>query len=357
MKHDLMLCKTVYQLIVAIQIKLTILDNQLVDIIISDELPNYIEVCSKLEQTKIFDNVICATTKLSKVSNGGLYNIPSLRNFELKKNINKFELIKLKERYSNFYFANLGGVSIQIARFLLTYNPKINFYMFEDGVSSYSKIYGDEINNHSINKSKGLKSLLIDKYIPDILELLKGYYVFAPEIMVWKPLFCVKKIPQINKEDNRFKSTLDVLYNMDLLKDSYSETVIFFEESYVADGIKVDDITIVEKLKQQYGEKEVFIKTHPRNSINRFESLGCKTNRDKSIPWEAIAINIDLSNKVLVSMTSTAVVSSFLLLNSSAKMILAYDKLKISNNNKRVLNSIEVIERIKTIYPDAFLDL
>lgn len=100
-----------------------------------------------------------------------------------------------------------------------------------------------------------------------------------------------------------------------------------------------------------YGKDNIMIKVHPRNRENRFKMLGYNTNTDLTIPWEVIALNIDgLDNKVLATMTSTALINTYLCLNSNSKLFFYISRL--NSDNPRVLYTAEVIKKLALLYPD-----
>ena len=72
------------------------------------------------------------------------------------------------------------------------------------------------------------------------------------------------------------------------------------------------------------GKDNIIVKVHPRNPENRFAKLGFKTNKNTSVPWEIIASNIDIENKVLITMFSQSVITPDILMNKkSLSLILA----------------------------------
>ena len=147
--------------------------------------------------------------------------------------------------------------------------------------------------------------------------------------------------------------TMNDVFDFALKVDTYSQRVIFFEESYYNDGIDVNDIEIVNDLEKQYGKENILIKRHPRNRKDRFGELGYYTSVENSVPWEVIALNIpDLDNKILVTMTSTALISTFLLFNTHAQMVFRIRNLP--ENNDRVKYTKTVIEKLADLYPDRF---
>ena len=69
-------------------------------------------------------------------------------------------------------------------------------------------------------------------------------------------------------------------------------------------------------------KNNIFVKIHPRNRVNRFRELGYKTNIDTSVPWEIIAMNIDISNKVLITIASGSALTSLVNMSTKPKRII-----------------------------------
>lgn len=342
--RKLFICSTVYQLIVAIQIKCSMFREKKVDIIVTDEIKDAERVSKKLNESGLFEHCIVVMGKNTKLEKGKIIYIMPLYKTMLKKTISYDNcIIAKKDRYGEIFFANVGGLNYRLAAMMLSYNTRAFLSMFEEGVATYSRIHGDVFE-----KRNSLKSNIVFH----TLRMTKKLYVFNPQIITWEPHMEVVKIPDIKENDMELISLLNGIFAYKDIQDSYSERVIFFEESYFADGIYVRDVELVKKIENIYGKDNIFIKSHPRSKTNRFKELGYKTNKDTVLPWEVIALNINLSEKVLVSMTSSAVVNSFLLFHSGAKLILDYQNMPLENN--RIRKTIEVIERIKEIYPNTF---
>lgn len=349
MKRALFICNTTYQVVVAIQLRITNFKQWNSDLIITDTVPNFIEICNKIFELKLFDAIIPLQEKKLNYNSNRLINFDTyfkkyvFINKELKR------IITEKDRYDYYLFANITRFSPRLGKLLSKFSPSVKFAMYEDGVSSYSRIYGDRINQvmhpNSIIKKLGYK------VFPSVISKLNDYFVFEPRYIVWE-CDCARRISTIESNLDEIRQILNCLYGYQHIKDNYNEKVIFFEESYYEDGIQTGDLELVEGLAEIYGKNQIFIKTHPRNKVNRFETLGFHTNKDKTIPWEVIALNISLEDKLLVTMTSTAVVNSFILLHTSASLILEYRNLNFIN--ERIEKTVEVIEKIKEINPTIF---
>lgn len=341
MKSNIIVCATVYQVIVALQIKKTILSNTRTDLILLDTIKNFQVLAINIANESIFDSVIALS--LNKLYNVGFIRGKLTLNLKKVMSINNAEFI-LYNYYDEFYFSSFNTISLLLGAFYLKKNKKIKIVMFEDGASSYSKCYAN-IFRDATNNCRKFKACLYKLLNNPILYVTK-YYVFNPSVVVWDAPN-VEKIPPIDTKDEEFKALLNRLFDYKSIKDSYSEKVIFLEESYYADGVDVPDVEIVNKLAEKYGKDQIFVKKHPRNPTNRFEQLGYKTNVDTSIPWEVIAMNIDLSDKIIATISSTAAISMVLMFPNANVKFFCDD---IKTDNFRVNSTIEVIKRIQEVY-------
>jgi hypothetical protein len=343
MRRILILCNTHYQLIVAIQLRKTIFSNDEVDCIIAGSLVTNKEFGCALEESSLFSRLICY--ELKQASKDNIWWL-ALDSYFRNSIVGLLDKLQMLSSYDEFLFANIGGLGPRLGRFLKKSNNLIKLSMFEDGLSSYSMIYAERISpQKNINN---LIRRLKDSSFYGAFSDLCHYYLFCPNLSMWQNPN-IERIPLEGLSDLR--KTLNQIYKFQNIKDTFLEKVIFFEESYFQDGINTNDIQLVEKIALEYGKDNLLIKTHPRNMVNRFAALGYKTNTDHNIPWELIAMNIDLDNKVLITMTSTAVATTCVLLNSKAKMI--YDFSGIDTySSKRLQYTVDVINKMKNLYPN-----
>lgn len=350
MKNILIVCNTHYQLIVALQLKMSIYYNDRMDCIITNYLSNYISVVDNLRRASIFRNVFTVNVKDVKYDGNVAMYKDSVFLATLESDL--CNAIKRPDEYKEFLFANLGEFAPRLGRYLKKTQNKIEFSMYEDGLSSYSRIYESRIAD--IKEPKTVKGIIKKYLIGNVISEISAYYVFNPQLMVWS---CpkVKKIPEVYLFTDKLRKTLNTIYCYEDLRDSYTEKVIFFEESYFQDGIYTNDVEMMNRISNKYGIENVFIKTHPRDEVNRFEKLGYKTNIDKSIPWEVIALNIDLSGKVLISMTSTAIANTCIMRLSDALLIYDYRCLDLESNS-RLKYTVEVINKMKTIFSELIIE-
>lgn len=340
-------CCTVYQLIVAIQIKCVFYSSDWSELLISKSTPNANVIASRLKLANVFDSVVVVDNETLD------WNASKMMNwYYIKKHLPvliKHSGIMKGDIVDEYLFAGLGGFSNALGQWLIHEHKCKGVTMFEDGASSYSRIYEKAIGMRRSNPSK-LKKIYY-KIFPHILSMYKKFYFFAPDLCLWDTQAEVIKIPSLIESKNMINPILRMTFSINECKDIYDKKVFFFEESYYNDGIKTDDVQLVEDLAAIYGKDNIMIKVHPRNRENRFKMLGYNTNTDLTIPWEVIALNIDgLDNKVLATMTSTALINTYLCLNSNSKLFFYISRL--NSDNPRVLYTAEVIKKLALLYPD-----
>ena len=163
--------------------------------------------------------------------------------------------------------------------------------------------------------------------------------------MLWKPVFEILPIKKVQKDDKEYINMLNVIFGYNSMNDIYDKKIVFFEESYYADGNDIGDVEIVNYIASVVGKENIFIKIHPRNPINRFAELGYKTNRNTVIPWEITAMNEDFSDKTLITIASgSSITSYFMSSNEAGKSILLYDMEGIDKS--KLTPTIDVFDAI-----------
>lgn len=341
-------CCTVYQLFVANCLALSKFSNDEIVLVLSSSMPNVEVIGGKLKKANLFREVLVLENETVDW-NKSLYTIPIFWKLRFKTII-RGSIIE-RQKFDRYIFAGLGGFSNVIGQWLRMNNPDLIVELYEEGASSYSELYHNAVVSRK--KNKNIFKRFFYNMFPHMLTLYTNFYYFCPDLALWGDSDSKVKISPIVEYKKVLIKTMNDVFDFALKVDTYSQRVIFFEESYYSDGIDVNDIEIVNDLEKQYGKENILIKRHPRNRKDRFGELGYYTSVENSVPWEVIALNIpDLDNKILVTMTSTALISTFLLFNTHAQMVFRIRNLP--ENNDRVKYTKTVIEKLADLYPDRF---
>lgn len=312
MKNNLFLCNTVYQVMVASWLRYSELQNENADIIISDHMNGYMSIADNMRKTKLFDNVYVVNSSdyvkfLVKYKNStqrALYKLfPQL---EIKN------YISLKKTYNSLFIGNADRFSSLLFA-ALSQKQKISLNIFEDGVSTYSKLFESFYTSKRPPENK-LKFFILCKLfsIKYIYPNASSFYVFKKNLMQWNPNCKINQLKPI-KGNEDFKKNMNVVFDYNHITDVYDRKYIFFEESFYADSGYMEDVSLIEKIAQIVGKENIMIKIHPRNPENRFEKLGYKTNKNTAVPWEVILLNNDFDDKILITIGSASIITPYLL--------------------------------------------
>ena len=190
----LFMCNTPYQIIVATQLRLTKFKNDIVDLIISNEIAHNQELLVNIKKSNIFNEVYLINSKKYDFENIKL-KINKRANRKLVSKMLEEASKKLSEncQYDYYFFANLGGHSNYIGRYLKMENENIKIAMFEDGFASYTEMYRDTILREKENSIRMKLKRIIN---PSSLYFCEEYYIFHPNFLHWNPKCKVKKIDQ-----------------------------------------------------------------------------------------------------------------------------------------------------------------
>lgn len=350
MKNVLVICRTYFQVLMAITLKYTEFNQDKVDIIITDQLANVRELKAKLNKNKLFGNVIYIPIKNIYKESKHIQRITKLIYMELLPEKQVF-IDKLKDiKYDHMLLNNVDVLAEAIFLKYYKKNNNIKVSLYEEGYGTYTNIYAKHLEGKKIknNARKLLKKFNRRKYILDIADDL---YVLDPDLMCWKPNIEVKsiKLPKLGYEG--YIKDMNEIFSYEEIKDEYKEEIIFLEESYFADGKVVKDKELIQKIYNRFSKHSILIKLHPRNLVNRFKELGYRTNDKTGVPWEVIVLNMkENDNKVFMTIGSSSVLSYRLLGEKSFKTIMLFRCIEKSDDLNIDNSVIEYIDRFQKKY-------
>jgi len=326
MKKVLMVCNIPYQVIIATWLKITCYSGDEVDIIISDHMVEGDKIATNMEKTGVFSSVFYVKTKKlnRNVSNVVLLFLQSFMFNIIPKLLLSF-YFDLNKQYDVLCVANLTFFAKLLFQVSVNFNrnKEMKFFLFEDGISTYSKTCE---KNYHVCKKGYTDKLLSRKAIYNHLE---GIYAFEPDAFLWEPNAPIIPIRKINCKYMHFIDMINIIFDYENIQDLYDRKYIFMEESYYGDGYEIDDVQILEQIAKLVGKNNIIVKNHPRNPENRFAKLGYKTNDNCSVPWEVILMNQQMQDKILLTMASASIISSIRLFDEEIQAFSFYPCLKI----------------------------
>lgn len=317
-------------MLVASWIKYHYLNDDSADIILSERMNGANDIAFRMKETNLFNDV--AVLKVKYSDNLRINSVLKLKNF------NSFAKKYRKNRkYDILYTASMDYFINTLFDYLKRKNPHLILNYYEDGTASYTRRLSAYYE--LFKKPVGIKNLSHNNAFRKntIYGSINDYCVFNSKLIEWFPEGSkVAELDKIDVKDERFKKIINHIFNYENLEDRYEEKYIFFEESFYADTGYTEDIDLIEILAGIVGKENLLIKIHPRNPKNRFKESGYKTNKDTSVPWEVIAMNIDLSDKKIIAVASTSIINPIQVLGVDAK---AYSLINCLNEIPPLLNS------------------
>ena len=132
-------------------------------------------------------------------------------------------------------------------------------------------------------------------------------------------------------------------------------------------GEPIGEYQLVEKIAELVGKDNILIKIHPRDLRSVYSDNGFKVDRNSNIPWEAIQLSGDFSDKVFLTATSGSVLAGSFMAERAVKTYFLCDLCNLDQNPsaqnsvinikelleneslKAVLNSVHIAKQIEDI--------
>ncbi len=227
-KNILALCGSPYQILVVNKIIDDFYKDDEVSLILCDTIANVSDVYENARKERRFKNVYLWNVKNKFQTSRRNFYIQAIQGYQASKKIMS-SYKGLEDNYDVFLYSNTSPVVLHTLIILKEKTNSILFEMYEDGFSTYSRYTGDFFL--SLNKLR--------KFPYWIFKNTSRLFVFNRDIIGWSPSFNVEEISTNFKEET--KERINKIFSYDTLEDDYNKKVVFFEESYAADGKTIDD--------------------------------------------------------------------------------------------------------------------
>ena len=345
-KRLLIICNAPFQVIVALHILELYYSDAIVDFLVSDQFKGSDQIAKNAQESKRFRNVFyIKSKKWWKKKSTTADKIKYYTTLICSVIQNLFNVVKVgRNTYDTILFTNISVFTKLLCSVLTKRNNNCKIHIFEEGLGTYSQVYAES------DSEKSFYRRFIDH--KGIFFQTERLYLFHPQFLTWyfpPEKICV--IPPLSPSNKSFLNLANQLFKYSNNIDLYDKKVIFFEESYYAEGDDVPDIEIVNMISQYVGKDNIMIKVHPRNPINRFKELGYKTNINNSIPWELIMLNQPIENKIFVTIASGAAINPYLYLGIKVR---SYSLLNCLKNRPGIMNTQlgELMANVYATFPE-----
>lgn len=322
---------SLFQFIVATNLRTTVYKDDEVDVIIYSSTPAAKSLFKKVRNKKIYNNVYFADTSLARCGKNYSFweKFPKYFVYIATLIFPKFILskiidCKLDKGYDEFIFNGFGALPECIFNTCYKYNKDIKCKRIEDAYSSYFTVYNSKKNN--IRKSlEYISKLLFNR--KDIDQFVNGYYFSEPKMVMVDIPYPVIPSPKFGRQNLEFVSLLNDVFDYKNQQKSEKKIYLFEDGRLFFDGSE-EEVDLVKDLISYLPKHEIAIKMHPRRTYDRFASLGVESLKASKVPWEVIQLNQDYSGCIFMTVTSSAVFSSDIYFGDKCYKILLYKCLK-----------------------------
>lgn len=310
MKQILIICNTYYQLILAIQLRLTLFKNEIVDVMLSDTSVKSFEVYKRLKELHVFNNlkyfeqqsIIYNDNKWSKVVDILKYNFGSIRDIDI-------------EKYDEVIFHNWTFHVFA----LLDYYEKIHHYpiwsRFEEGLFSYNVDYGTFKSNTRIWTTIKIRNLTKRK---NLVGQVSKYYCIYPELRTAYPEWNSVTIPDFSTTAGELKRILNYIFDYHPIHD-------FRKFLYFSSMTVFDENKLVQEIANVVGKENLLVKVHPRNKTSFYQENDIKVMENSFVPWEIAQMNMDPSGTILLTANSGSFIGITAMMKSHARGYLLFN--------------------------------
>ena len=291
MKKALMIANTYYQLIMAIQIKLTILNNQYVDFVFTDRTPGAQDVVDRLNNLNVFNSANYVHVKdIDLRYEKSRYGKVILENiFDSKRNDYLIRYNLKDNDYTELWFYNYELELYGIIDRHFGEGCVLN--RFEEGIFSYNDSKPEKKIRFMNMIRKIQKRITLDDY--------KCFYCTNPEFLD-ATLFAEKnlvRIPNLCRDDKNLINILNAVFDYKDCEDVQKHKILYFTTSLDVDGYPIHEEEILEKVILKFGKENVCLKVHPRDKRDVYKKMGVTIAENSNVPWEIIQMNFDPVNK------------------------------------------------------------
>lgn len=305
MRRILIICNTHFQVIVAVQLKLTLFKGDEVDVHVSDHSLNAAAVADRLRQTGLFGDVSYRETK-AEIATG-----------KVEKALG-FAAACIGARrfppcpdYDEILFYNLNIPVYHVADAAANGSRETVFSGMEEGVLSYERMaYGK--SPELLDKVRAITGR------PQIKKSIARYYCFHPELyrMQGGSLEPVR-IPPVQASLNELRQTLVNVFDFE--PEPISQKAIFFASSSDIDGNGFGETELILYLAKIVGRENILVKMHPRDRRSVYRDAGLNVMARSDVPWEVVQICGAADKSLCMTATSGAFINPAALLGGKAR--------------------------------------
>ena len=310
--------ESVYQLFNAIVLRMTERKDQACDIVLSNATAWQDDMILRLRETGVFGSVFMPDTHIVE---------HRFWDWDLEKKLKAvedptlfFDDIPFEPVYQELFFPIDHMFWKMIYRYEVVNGLRPRIMMYDEGVRAYTM---------DLPLTDQKKYLAIDSYkAAPFVKAIQAYYLYQPDVYSVKDYsYELRQIPNPAQVPEAKKILLDV-YGYERMPE---EPYIYLEDFFFADAYITNDFDLFKQVVDLVGRENIIVKRHPRDKFDRFGPQGYKTVKQAVVPWEIQLLANDLRSKVLISVSSTSILTPYIIFDSDMHVI-SLEKMFVGEN-------------------------
>lgn len=319
--RSLFLVNTVYQLMMAVNMRVHGIPEGAVDIAVSDHTPSLRDRVRGLERAGIHNKVFYLQSGafndhywgITRAERGRLFLTPkrAIADTERASGIDF-------SSYDRIYCANLDAFTRHVHRAY----PEVAIHCFEDGAG---------VCVTDFNPS----GPPLFPHYNDIEKSIRELWLYQPEAMQSDVHFPMRKLPDINRNSTELVRVIDTVFEMGDPGFRFAPYV-YVDQSYQADRIRNNSMRFVEATSRIVGYDNLQIKGHPRNPAPKALRLGYGQSLDFDVPFELLYLKLPVEDTTFITVSSGSLLSPYAVFGERPRTVFLYDAISGPINLPRI---------------------
>lgn len=325
-------CTTPYQIMAAICLVKS--NGIAADLYIQNQFRQAEEFAANLrcenifEAVQVVDDTLIKERYLSHKTDAGLHFRMAFTYLSVDKIAT--EVLIPDTEYREMYVSSKAYVSRLVYLYFIKSKRDLELFYYDDGEGSY-----DNDDAYRI----GCLDLIIRLVMFGRKSIAKNHikYLYDPDLYhKLNPLTQyedIRKIPCIWKESD-MHPMLNRIFSLTEEMD-IQESVIFVDTLRSADQVEMNATvdSVLDLLSRYLGKINIMVKKHPRDRDNRIP--GFHYYEFNSVPFEVISMKMDVEEKLLVVIQSTAAVMPKIILDREPYVIMIYKLIGVPRTDSK----------------------
>lgn len=289
----LVVADSVFELMVTIQVKLSILKDIDTTLILTDRTAGSEKNAERVRELGLFDRVLYVEARKNFPKTTERRHVPAfVRKVLYRMGCTKEarEILGDPDTYTGFMSSEIDYFS-QFMYEAVRKNAKL--YLIGENIFAFSGLY---------ENIQDFKTRTVTRFLDEI----KGTYYYGPVLGETK-LENLMPIPSINENREEYTRIINHIFGYEPHKNVYKNKIIVFEESFSSHGGSDNLMDIITALVKEFGPENVMVKRHPRDVEDRFKDMKVQSIEPFSHPWELFVLNDDCQDCVLLAGNSASV--------------------------------------------------